>query len=198
VTPILYQCLILIIRLSCTVSDIIKFFVSQKWRHEVFSVRGCCRWFIFAFSDRTTPDLITVFKCNYTSIMHQNNTVFCLPEMTPWCFLRLGALQVSYNCEFFKGAPTLYLCLIVTIRLSCTVSYRIKLFVIRKWHHGVFSAQLCRWFIFCGFWKGDPDFSLCFINILYLSCTVSKLIHFVNLTRISASWTFLTARLSKK
>ena len=55
--PDFIWCLILTLRLPCTVSDIIGVIFSQKWRHNVNSARGCCKLSVYANSERATPTL---------------------------------------------------------------------------------------------------------------------------------------------
>jgi len=66
-TPIFYKCCIVTTRLSCTVFDLINFFVCRKCRHSDFVTRGRLRLFLITDSERATP---TLYLCS--------NDTFCL------------------------------------------------------------------------------------------------------------------------
>jgi len=60
---LVFNCNIL---LSCTMSDIIKFFFSLKWCHDVFPARVRYRWFIIADYERAT---LSIYQCLIVTIL---------------------------------------------------------------------------------------------------------------------------------
>jgi len=107
----LHQCLIVTIHLSCTVSDIIKFFISRKWIHGIFFTRGRCRWFIILIWNGD-PEFISVglFNCNTRISCTISDMIKCLINRK-WCH---GVFSAWWHCRtgdvylrILKGRPRL-------------------------------------------------------------------------------------------
>jgi len=114
----------------------------------------------------------SVFLCFIRTATRLQHTVtdiirFLLAGNDVKAFSPIGGVACDLYLQILKGRPQLYQCLIVTIRLSCTIYDIIQSFLLARNDAMAFSSLGALQMIYnFGFWKGDPDFIFILIDIV--------------------------------
>ena len=111
--PRLYICFFIAsTRLSCTVSDLIKFF-RQPEMTALYNLRkGALQLNYVCGFWESENNFILVFNSNHTSIMHVFDIIKCyrLPEMTSKCFSARGCRKWFFTTGSERATLTSYSC----------------------------------------------------------------------------------------